>query len=214
FPRRQLLLASPDQRVGRRVRLAGRGAATAGRTANRYGRRDLPPRSHRHPPPAARRLRPHTRIHHRERLPRLRRPGGRRRPGRRPAPDQLPPRPPRRGPRRPRRRGGPAWLLRVVAAGQLRMGGRIRSPVRSDPRRLRHTDEDAEGELPLLRDGHRRQPAQSGADEPVSSYLTRPDHFYQARDYQFDNVVEALLSGTLPRFTATRRVLSWRTTRR
>ena len=63
----------------------------------------------------------------------------------RPRADRLPARPPRRRARRDRRRRRRARLLRVVAAGQLRVGLRLREALRHRPRRLRDAGAHAEG---------------------------------------------------------------------
>ena len=81
---------------------------------------------------------------------------GRRRRGPRPGPRRLPRRAlPRRAPR-DRRRRRPARLLRVVAAGQLRVVVRLLQALRAHLRRLRDARAHAEGQRALVREVTRR----------------------------------------------------------
>ena len=53
--------------------------------------------------------------------------------------------------------GRPAGrLLRLVAAGQLRVGVRVRQAVRAGARRLRHPGADGQGQRPAVREAHLR----------------------------------------------------------
>ena len=84
------------------------------------------------------------------------------RPGTRPRPGALPGAAsgrmrPRRGARRPA--GG---IFRLVAAGQLRMGLRVRRAVRPGVRGLSDAAADDEGQRPALRGDHRVAPAAGG----------------------------------------------------
>ena len=97
-------------------------------------------------------------LRHRERR-RDRRREGRRRRGPRPDPRRLPRRALPRGPPRDRRRRRPARLLRVVAAGQLRVVVRLLEALRAHLRRLRDARAHAEGQRALVRRGHARERA-------------------------------------------------------
>ena len=104
-------------------------------------------------------LRRSAHLHHRER-------GGLRRSGaagrwrrprahRRPQPGGLLPRPPARRGRGHRPGRGRARLLRLVAAGQLRVGLRLRQALRHRARGLRHPAAHHQGQRPLLPEGDR-----------------------------------------------------------
>src|SRR5215218_3777226 len=82
---------------------------------------------------------------------RPRRPG----PGRRQPSDPVPGRAPAGRPPGHPGRGRPARLLRVVAAGQLRVARGLRQAVRDRLRRLRHPAAAAQGQRPLVRRGDR-----------------------------------------------------------
>ena len=56
---------------------------------------------------------------------------------------------------RDRGRGGRARLLRLVAAGQLRVGRRLQPPVRPGLGGLRHAGPHPQGQRPLVRRAHR-----------------------------------------------------------
>ncbi len=122
---------------------AARRATRVPRSAGRWspdGLRDLLLQLH-----AAVRRRAAADPDHRERL-RVRRRAGRRRPGARPGADRLPRRaPPRRARGDGRRACDVTRLLRLVAAGQLRVGRGLHQAVRPGARRLRHAAADAEG---------------------------------------------------------------------
>ena len=68
-------------------------------------------------------------------------------------PGPLPAPPPGGGPRRDRARRAPARLLRLVAAGQLRVGARLRAALRHRPRRLRDAGAADPRQRPLPRVG-------------------------------------------------------------
>ena len=71
----------------------------------------------------------------------------------RPRPDRLLRRPPARLPRRDRGRGAAARILRLVAAGQLRVGVGLRQAIRHGLRRLRDPAPDPQGQRALVRRG-------------------------------------------------------------
>jgi beta-glucosidase/6-phospho-beta-glucosidase/beta-galactosidase len=98
------------------------------------------------------------------------------------------PAPPSRGARaRGRRRGRRAPLLRVVAAGQLRVGARLRQALRHRPRRLPHAAAVAEAQralvprlhrvdaapAPLSEAGRHRSPAPPGGYTPSQRIRAR-----------------------------------------
>src|SRR5262249_47906075 len=60
---------------------------------------------------------------------------------------------PGRAARDDRGRGRRAWLLRLVATGQLRVAPRVRQTVRHRARRLRHPAPNAEDQRPVVRPG-------------------------------------------------------------
>ena len=135
LPRRQLLQpAAHRRRPGRAAAAGPAGPRAATDHGDGLGGRSRRPARRAHAP--APRLRPAARLHHRERRV-LRRPAGRQRPRRGPGAHRLPAGPPRRARARGRRRRRRAPLLRVVAAGQLRMGRGLRQALRHRPRRLR-----------------------------------------------------------------------------
>ncbi len=128
--------------------------------------------THEHPAPDGGRLRGTLPLRHRER----RRLSGHRRPrrtGPRPRAHPLPGRAPDR--MRPRRtpRGAAAGVLRLVAAGQLRMGLRVRAALRPRPRRLRHPAADRQDQRPPLRRPRPHPPRPPGT-APHSPLPRRP----------------------------------------
>ncbi|CAK7279596.1 GH1 / GH5_19 [Streptomyces misionensis JCM 4497] len=152
----ELLLPGPHHRRPRRPGAVRAFRTPRGCAAHRHGLGDRPER-HRDPAAAPHRgvRRPHA-LRHRERL-RLPRRGPSRRHRRRPRTPGLPRIPPGRlrlrdPPRRP-----PGRLLRLVAAGQLRVGVRLRQALRPRPRGLHHPEAHHQEQRSPLR-GDRPRP--------------------------------------------------------
>ncbi len=112
-----------------------------------------------------------TGLRHRERL-RLQRRAGRHRPGRRPAPDRLPRRPPSRRGSGDRGRCGRPRVLHLEPDRQLRVGRGVHQALRPRARRLRDAEEDAEGLLRLVRADDRRE--QEPREQARDSAENRP----------------------------------------
>jgi hypothetical protein len=155
----ELLLPADRHRRPGRTGTVRPGRTPCGRPTHRHGLGDRRER-HRDAAAAAHAgLRGPPAVRHRERLglPRRRPP---RRHGRRPRVAGLPAAPPR-GLRLRHRQGRPAGrLLRLVPAGQLRVGVRLRQAVRPGPRRLRDPAAHDQGHGPPVRGGrpaHRNQ---------------------------------------------------------
>src|SRR6266404_538101 len=159
LPWRQLLradvrharTAKPLRRMVRRG--SGRHALHGDGLADRCGR------AHRRADPPARPLRQSGSLRDRERrLLRRSAGGGRHRTRRRS--HRLSARAPRRRPPRARRRCKAARLFRLVAARQLRMGGRLQPPLRRGSRRFQDAQAHAQGVLSMARAVRKKSNAQ------------------------------------------------------